>query len=197
MLKSKLVLNFPHHQLQASLRDSTKVAIEVYTAVSLPIRIKTWIWDLYEKNMESLLSSSEEGFDPFAKRKELFHAESRIVVLRAMDQSPIATSSEDLVGFSIFRFDTETAHDTRLADVLYCYELQIDPSRRRTGAAKLLMDCLARIAKDWRMDKVMLTCLKSNQEALAFYESQGYINDEIDPSFSRPEVDYRILSRVV
>ncbi|KDE09829.1 hypothetical protein MVLG_00227 [Microbotryum lychnidis-dioicae p1A1 Lamole] len=200
MQGAKLMPHLPSGKLEASLRDGTKVAIDLYTAATLPKRTKTWIWDLYEKNMKELLTSSSEGLDPTEKRKELFHSDSRILVLRSLGQeSPSASSSEDLIGFSIFRFDTEeTAHETRLADVVYCYELQVDPSRRRTRAAKLLMDCLGWIAKGWKMDKVMLTCLKSNAEALAFYESQGYSTDEIDPSFfSQPEVDYRILSRVV
>ncbi|SCZ90521.1 BZ3500_MvSof-1268-A1-R1_Chr1-3g02040 [Microbotryum saponariae] len=242
MQGAKLVPHLPNGKLEASLRDGTRVAIDLYTAATLPKRIKTWVWDLYEKNMKQLFTFSSEGFDPTEKRKELFHSDSRILVLRSLGQEPsLPSSSEDLVGFSIFRFDTEeTAHETRLADVVYCYELQVDPSRRRTRAAKLLMDCLEWIAKGWKMDKVMLTCLRctfqfletaihlspcadwrdfvrtANAAALAFYESQGYAfpdlsvfltdesftirytTDEIDPSFfSQPEVDYRILSRVV
>ena len=40
------------------------------------------------------------------------------------------------------------------------YELQLDPSIRRLGLAKVLMDELERIGKSRKLDKVMLTCLK-------------------------------------
>ena len=70
------------------------------------------------------------------------------------------------------------------------YELQLDPSIRRLGLAKVLINELERIGKSRKLDKVMLTCLKGihlsligieekltvgNTAALSFYQKQGYV----------------------
>jgi GNAT superfamily N-acetyltransferase len=51
-----------------------------------------------------------------------------------------------------------SATDSLLA--LASYELQVEPKHRGRGAGKLLMEMLFHIAKDWKMDKVMLTVFK-------------------------------------
>jgi GNAT superfamily N-acetyltransferase len=91
----------------------------------------------------------------------------------------------EVLGYVSFRFDTEETLGSRDAEVVYwyvtfspsllpsftrielsirraddSYELQLDPSIRRLGLAKVLMDELERIGKSRKLDKVMLTCLK-------------------------------------
>lgn len=59
---------------------------------------------------------SSEGYDPAEKRQELFHPDSRFLIL----YSP--TSADKPVGYCIFRFDTEETasdDDEELYDVAY------------------------------------------------------------------------------
>jgi GNAT superfamily N-acetyltransferase len=125
-----------------------------------------------------------------------------------------ATADGEVLGYVSFRFDTEETLGSRDAEVAYwyvtfspsllpsftriklsirraddSYELQLDPSIRRLGLAKVLMDELERIGKSRKLDKVMLTCLKGftfsafdrrklrvgNTAALSFYRKQGYV----------------------
>jgi hypothetical protein len=48
----------------------------------------------------------------------------------------------------------------RRADFENSYELQLDPSVRKMGLAKVLMDEMESIGRKRKMDKAMLTCLK-------------------------------------
>ncbi|WWC88503.1 uncharacterized protein L201_003414 [Kwoniella dendrophila CBS 6074] len=125
----------------------------------------------------------------------------------------IDLTQEELMGFCGFRFDTEETLSSRDAEVVYCYEVQISLKSRGMGLGKTLLDVLKSIGKRRQLDKIMLTCLKNNESALAFYAKQGYTPDEIDPTrmneekstdsddmeegsdTSDEEVDYRILSK--
>lgn len=43
------------------------------------------------------------------------------------------------------------------------YEVQVDAAERGRGAGKLLMELLLQTCVDWKMEKVMLTCFKSER----------------------------------
>ncbi|GAA6059094.1 hypothetical protein JCM10212_002065 [Sporobolomyces blumeae] len=182
-------------------RDGVKTRIELYRLRTLPAGRKEWIWDLFERNMKHLYEASRDGWDPTEKRKELFDAESRFVVLRPSHPSVSerAGDNADLAGYAIFRFDTEDTADEGegdgLCDVVYCYELQVEQTCRGRGHGKLLMDCLERIADETRMVKTILTVFKANDAARTFYRGIGFSLDEIDPSRFEEDVDYEILSK--
>lgn len=114
----------------------------------------------------------------------------------------IDIQEHELFGFCEFRFDVEETLSEKLAEVVYCYELQLRPSVRKQGIAKQLIGILEDIGRLRKMEKIMLTCLKNNASALSFYRRQGFEADEIDPtrmSEEEPEngeeVDYVILSK--
>ncbi|GAA5962112.1 hypothetical protein JCM3765_005526 [Sporobolomyces pararoseus] len=183
--------------LEVPLRDKSAL-MEIYNVKSLPREVKDWIWELFESNMKSLYQQSEDGWDPADKRKELFHVESRFCVLRSNDLSIESDGQKNrLLGYTIFRFDTEETAGDEEADVVYCYELQVESNAHGQGVGRLLMDRLERIGKATKMDKTMLTVFKANGSATSFYEKIGFVVDEIDPSNyeESDEVDYKILSK--
>ena len=58
-----------------------------------------------------------------------------------------------------------------------------------------LMDLLVKIAKHWRMWKVLLTCFKNNEPAMDFYHKIGFGIDANSPSsFGFHTENYEILS---
>ncbi|GAA5985723.1 hypothetical protein JCM11641_007193 [Rhodosporidiobolus odoratus] len=189
-------------RLQVELaRERRSADLSIHTTKTLSVAQKTWIWDLFERNMRTLYESSGNGYDPDDKRKELFHADSRFLLLDSVTSSP-ASAAESPLGFCIFRFDTEeTASEEEgadeLCDVAYCYELQVDATAQGQGVGRALVEALEKLAKAYRMDKTMLTVFKANTQAVGFYEKIGYGKDEIDPSLYglESEVDYMILSK--
>ena len=76
------------------------------------------------------------------------------------------------------------------------YELQISKGAQHRGLGRLLSKQLAQIGRRWGMRKVMLTVLKANTSAMAFYRSVGYIKpasyrfELIDFKFYRFTTDY-------
>ncbi|KAI8096303.1 uncharacterized protein BX664DRAFT_363816 [Halteromyces radiatus] len=108
----------------------------------------------------------------------------------------------DLKGFLMFQMvEEETMDDDVMAEVAYCYELQLSEDARNQGLGEYLMDLLFQIGHHWKMEKVMLTVFKKNKGAMRFYtERMGFSLDEISPGACLPRskarrFDYEILSK--
>ncbi|GJE87583.1 GNAT family N-acetyltransferase [Phanerochaete sordida] len=156
--------------------------------------------------MSAMASRSSMGWDEDEKQKELFHTDSRFIVLSAVPAEsdppqPEEQEPEHVVGFSMFRFDYEEGEK-----LLYCYEVQLDTSSRRLGLGKFLMDELIHIGSTWNMEKVMLTVLKANSDAVRFYREIGFTLDPSSPDYvgeneehdpEDAECDYEIMSVVL
>ncbi|KIO20892.1 hypothetical protein M407DRAFT_132662 [Tulasnella calospora MUT 4182] len=99
---------------------------------------------------------SSFGWDPRSKKKELFHTDSRFILVRQTE------APRTLVAYTMFRFDhEETMEDGIMDPVVYCYEIQISQDTRRSGLGTVLMGDLEAIARKWKMKKVMLTVFRS------------------------------------
>ncbi|KAH9175362.1 acyl-CoA N-acyltransferase [Lactarius sanguifluus] len=152
------------------------------------------VWELLEQNMRHMYVGSSMGWDPPSKKEELFHRNSRFILLRRSqvqddDADPVC-GEPSIVAYSMFRFEME--NDER---VLYCYELQVVQDVRRGGIGKTLVQCLCNIAHEYDMQKVMLTVFKENQMALLFYKAMGFIADP-DPDLDHEDdIDYWIMSK--
>ena len=96
------------------------------------------------------------------------------------------------VGFSHFRYDMD--YDD---EVLYVYEIQIDPSYQRKGIGRFMMFALEMLAFKADMRKIMLTVFKHNPEADKFFKNtMKYEIDETCPIDDVVEqYDYEILSK--
>jgi GNAT superfamily N-acetyltransferase len=117
------------------------------------------------------------GWDPPSKKQELFHRDSRFVLLRrSQAQDGLEHLHEELpiLAYSMFRFDMEgdecvlywygrlsmSSRSSWSTHLLCSYELQVSQSAQRGGMGKTLMECLYDIARRWNMRKVMLTVFK-------------------------------------
>ncbi|KAF7306986.1 N-acetyltransferase domain-containing protein [Mycena indigotica] len=141
------------------------------------------IWAIFAANMRAMYTNSSFGWDPPAKKAELFDPLSRFLLVK---------TGAALVAFVTFRFEFEDGND-----ILYCYDLQVSEAARRRGLGRVLMEYLANIAKDMKMQKIMLTVFKgkhSNIAALRFYETAGFRMDWQSPN-DEDEEDYKILSK--
>lgn len=82
-------------------------------------------------------------------------------------------------------------------EVLYVYEIQIDPSYQRKGIGRFMMFALEMLAFKADMRKIMLTVFKHNPEADKFFKNtMKYEIDETCPIDDVVEqYDYEILSK--
>ncbi|KAI9445194.1 acyl-CoA N-acyltransferase [Lactarius indigo] len=169
----------------------SRYAAQVSTSSELSDVDRQSVWELLEQNMRHMYVGSSMGWDPPSKKEELFHRDSRFILLRrshVQDDADTVCGEPSIVAYSMFRFEME--NDER---VLYCYELQVVQDVRRGGIGKTLMQCLCDIAREWDMQKVMLTVFKENQMALLFYKTMGFVADpDLD---HEDDVDYWIMSK--
>ncbi|XP_058802030.1 N-alpha-acetyltransferase 40 isoform X2 [Phymastichus coffea] len=161
-------------------KDGSIFELTCDRVMNLPDETVKWIFDLMERNMKKLYEESSWGWNEDAKHTEM--TENSAYYL-------IATSEGKKVGFSHFRFDTDDD-----IEILYCYELQLEPSARRKGLGRFMMQTLEAMAAKNQMQKVVLTVLRHNPITLTFFHKLGYKQDTTNPSSSEG-VDYAILSK--
>ncbi|KIJ21685.1 hypothetical protein PAXINDRAFT_64676, partial [Paxillus involutus ATCC 200175] len=174
-------------------------SFSVKTTSDLSKNQRDQIWRIFEENMHNLYRSSSFGWNPQAKKMEMFDLLSRFVIVQHGDDPQDSAKGSGVLAYTLFRFDRE-----EYQDVVYCYELQVAADARRCGLGRLLTQMLSDIGAQWGMTKVMLTVFKANHTALSFYKSIGFVVDETSPDFPEDsegwtddEYDYSILSRCI
>ncbi|KAI0080116.1 hypothetical protein K474DRAFT_1705122 [Panus rudis PR-1116 ss-1] len=188
MLSSKtLAATVPDRFSSRNVQYTVRVALS--TELSNPERAA--VWRIADDNMQSISKHSSLGWETHSKLEELFHRQSRFVIVhKCTDQDPDSSSAvfeaERIVAFTMFRFDREDDYD-----MIYCYELQIDREAQRQGLGKFLMQCLTQIGEKTRMEKIVLTALKSNKSALDFYYAAGFTMDPTSPDYEEDDESMR------
>lgn len=134
---------------------------------------------------------SSRGWDPSAKRDEMWHPDLRYILVK--------DAGSAVRGFTSLMPTIEEGQP-----VIYCYEIHLEPGLRGIGLAELLMGLLETVAYNMDLvDKVMLTVFTCNTRAVKFYEKCGFVRDGISP---QPRTlrggkvkmpDYAILSKRV
>ncbi|KAA1468231.1 acyl-CoA N-acyltransferase, partial [Dentipellis sp. KUC8613] len=178
---------------------------EVAKAADLSDADRDHVWRIFEENMHTFYQGSSLGWSPKDKKAELFHQQSRFILVRdGLHPSDDSDTGSGILAYTMFRFDEEDGDC-----VVYCYELQVAKTARRTGLGKVLMQCLHDIGRAWNMQKIMLTVFKINEPATAFYKSVGFEMDPFSPGYegseseesssdaSDEECDYVILSKKI
>uniref|UniRef100_A0A1A9VYD0 N-alpha-acetyltransferase 40 n=1 Tax=Glossina austeni TaxID=7395 RepID=A0A1A9VYD0_GLOAU len=149
----------------------------------LDAKILKWAFKLAELNVAPFYRRLSVGWKPKVKQSDLNKSWARYLV--ALDSNNIP------VGYAMFRFDMDYGQG-----VLYCYELQLDPSVQRQGLGKFMMSTLEKCASFWNMEKVILTVLINNDGARTFFRAIGYTLDHTTPDVLE-RADYEILSKSV
>ncbi|KAM7360020.1 N-alpha-acetyltransferase 40 [Cochliomyia hominivorax] len=142
-----------------------------------------WAFKLAERNVSPFYKQLSMGWQPKVKQSDLNKSWARYLVAVDANKTPVA--------YSMFRFDLDYGHS-----VLYCYEMQIEPNAQRQGLGKHMMHALEKCAKYWKMEKVVLTVLKNNENAQTFFKAIGYTLDDSSPDILE-KADYEILSKSI
>lgn len=177
--------------------NETSFNLKVARSSDLTESEKDTIWDTLSANMCDLYRTSSLGWNPPSKKRELFHRLARFILVRQGEDDV----SDPIAAFATFRFEREDE-----CNVIYCYEIQITGMFRRCGLGKQLMQYVWDIGKCRKLEKVMLTVLKTNEPAVKFYKHIGFSIDPTSPGYSSPsgewedeeeECDYEIMSRTI
>ncbi|WVN85141.1 uncharacterized protein L203_100283 [Cryptococcus depauperatus CBS 7841] len=230
-VKIKLVNNAspitlaPDLPILGRLPNGNPYSIVLLSSSHLSRETKEILFTILDQNMYLLQSKSSFPYTKTEKMAEMFDSDSRFLLLfnshiditsqscplhdPSLKRSGSWQKGGEIAGFAEFRFDTEETLSDRDAEVVYLYEIQFLQTMRGQGIARKMMGIVEEIGKRAEMEKVMLTCLKSNQGALEFYKKLGYEPDEIDltrldqersgsdngDKAEDIEVDYVILSK--
>ncbi|KAJ3341155.1 hypothetical protein HDU93_005564 [Gonapodya sp. JEL0774] len=197
------------------------IFVEIFRVDDLPDDLREWCFQLTKSNMKELYNATKHedwiwpdtpaGDDK--KRQQMGSADMRYIVAFVHPTSEEAselgmagmtadqqTAKSKPVAFVSFEFTTEETESSKMEAVVYCYELQIDASARKIGLGRYLMSLLDTLALTCGFERVMLTVIKTNKEALAFYKSIGFTYDLISPSQCLPKhkakkIAHEILTR--
>ena len=142
-----------------------------------------YVLKITRENMKDMYDASGEEswkWDDEKKRRELIG--SRFLFLK--------NDEGQSMGFCSFRFLVDTKRP-----VLYIYELQVHQEHTGKGIGSKI---LKKIEKFCNINfpgitHILLTCLKNNTRAIAFYSKNGFRRDSTCPANSC----YSILSKVI
>ena len=122
--------------------------------------------------------NSEIKWSAAKKRREMILPDMKYIVLteQNMSMSHGSTTVALLQGFISFMVTYEDG-----MEVIYVYEIHVEPAWRRKGVGQILMRVTEDMGRKIGLSKVMLTVFKSNQKALGLYRRLGYHEDEFSP----------------
>lgn len=193
-------------EYETSKDGTERFQLKSMMASKLTYAEKEEIYSIFEKNMAEYYHKTW-GLKKDEKMNELFHPTSRVFALyrkteeiEGDDGQGVASGAESgasagsLAAYTIFRFEWDDEEEPEYP-VLYCYELQIQPSFQGRGLGKKLMEVLNETAKKLKMIKVMLTCFNINETAMNFYKAIGFDLDHNSPTKCGFPADYEILSK--
>lgn len=166
-------------------RNDLNLSLSTVRAPQLDPETKSWLMDLIQRNMKSLYEQSSWGWKAANKAEEMSHDQAWFLIARnAADNKPVS--------FAHFRYDMD--YDD---EVLYVYEIQLEPEFRRRGLGRFMMQILELLAFKADMRKIMLTVFKHNEPATKFFrECMKFELDETSPLDDLSEqFDYEILSK--
>lgn len=168
-------------------RDGLTLQLSSYSPDELSAVHRSAILAMLEENMAGPYGA--DWVDARAgKKKEMLDGDARYIL--AVD------AAGALVGFLHYRFLIEEE-----VEVLYVYELQVSAHSRSQGLGRHLMQIAELWARKNGMKGVMLTSLRANPRATAFYERMKYQVDDISPIKVDPlappeDYNYEIYSKI-
>uniref|UniRef100_A0A336LVB1 N-alpha-acetyltransferase 40 n=1 Tax=Culicoides sonorensis TaxID=179676 RepID=A0A336LVB1_CULSO len=170
--ESQSFAEFSHNGLNFALQCKLKSDLDP--------KVVKWAFKLAERNVGNYFKTCKEGWQPKIKQNDLNKNWARYLI--AVDKS-----TKKNVAYTMFRFDLDYG-----SSVLYCYEMQVESEYQRKGLGAFMMKALEHIVQHFKMEKLVLTVLKNNPDAVKFYHRLGYKKDETSPD----DEDYEILSKV-
>lgn len=161
-----------------SNKDGQTYRIDMVYSADLTCEQTEWCFNLIHSTSYDAYRTSENGWRPDHKKKEMADPNLRyLLVRRENDSESLKTQShEGLVGFSSCMLTIEDDYET-----IYVYELHLEESARRTGLGRQLVSVAESIGRRAGMEKCMLTVFSCNESGEAFYRNMGYTEARDSP----------------
>ncbi|KAH8703296.1 acyl-CoA N-acyltransferase [Talaromyces proteolyticus] len=198
----------------ALAKDSTtEYQAQIHTANTIPEPDFEGCFALIEQTSSADYSASSIGWSPSKKRKEMRLPDMRYMVLRSTEdwgeasaghsqtetrEEGVRQRTPPVAGFLSFMTTYEDGKE-----VLYCYEVHVNPALQGQGLGAQVMRLFEEIGSRIGLEKTMLTVFTANAAAVRFYERLGYAVDEYSPGPRKlrngtvKEPDYLILSKAL
>lgn len=80
--------------------------------------------------------------------------------------------------------------------ISHSYELQIEETYQRKGLGRFMIGAMEKLAKHYEMEKLILTVLANNQNAIDFFGRMGFVKDDTSPS-ENESTGYHIMSKKI
>jgi N-alpha-acetyltransferase 40 len=162
--------------------------------------------DLVESSVADHYRASETGWSRARKTKEMRHPAMKFLLLLSSPCQDVkagtgeegAKGDVEFRGFLSFMITEEDGYE-----VVYCYELHLQPRVQGMGMGRKMMNLMEMIGFEVGVEKAMLTVFKSNERAVKVYDKWGYQLDQFSPELKRlrdgtvRESTYVILSRTI
>lgn len=182
-------------EFEAKIRLATSPDIQIARtdARTLTVTQLNACLDLIERTSAADYRNSESGWSRTNKRREMKLPNMRYILL--FNESG-GGALPALVGFVSFMVTYEDGYE-----VVYIYEIHLNPAWQGKGLGKLLLGMVETIGANVGVVKTMLTVFKSNERAATWYHKSGYSTDEFSPPARRlrngvvKEPTYVILSK--
>jgi ribosomal protein S18 acetylase RimI-like enzyme len=116
-------------------------------------------FELIESTSRENYKMSSVGWSAAKKKKEMILPDMRYLLFRV---------NAEVKGFLSFMVTYEDG-----CEVIYCYELHLQPSLRGNGVGRRLIEVMEHIGRKVKIEKAMLTVFDDNEGGLRFYEKLG------------------------
>lgn len=152
-------------------KDGPAYRIDLVYSAELTREQTEWCFNLIHSTSYEAYQTSENGWRPDHKKKEMADPDLRYLLVRRADSPGSDTEAYDdsLIGFSSCMLTIEDDFET-----VYVYELHLEEAARRTGLGRHLVSVAESIGRRAGMGKCMLTVFSCNESGEAFYRSMGY-----------------------
>ncbi|XP_023327688.1 N-alpha-acetyltransferase 40 [Eurytemora carolleeae] len=171
-------------------KNGLDLKLETLRGPEIDEKTMEWAFKLMETNMKALYESCYQGKDPdlcwneSRKRDELTDPRAWFLIAKSAEGTPAA--------FAHFRYDMD--YDD---EVVYCYEIQVEPGFRRKGLGKFMLKVLELLMIKADMLKIMATIFKNDEPEVSFFKNcLKFETDETSPLDDVYETfQYEIVSR--
>ncbi|XP_065883304.1 N-alpha-acetyltransferase 40-like isoform X2 [Dysidea avara] len=151
LIKTAYAVDDPLEELfafKSFRRNGLDMVISFHKMSSMTEDEAKWSFELLKTNMKEFYVRGGMGWKDREKWEELTHDNSCFLIAREKATSrPMAYTS--------YRYDMDEG-----VEVIYCYEIQLEPEVRRKGMGKFLMQILELIGHRTQMKKIILTVFK-------------------------------------
>ena len=101
----------------------------------------------------------------------------------------VLETEDGICGFAVF--------DRTLGNEAELHNIAVEPSMRRRGFARKLMDAMIASAKNHGVERIMLEVRASNEGAIALYESYGFEKVGLRPGYYHHPTENAILMDLI